>query len=200
MRNQIFRVSLAVFLVGGLAALANAVVRVGKVSFGKSGVVTPMLPGPRLPVTPFIHNELKLAPTLLPISLPQVTIPAAGAAVNSVAMPKSVTDGPVPWVVAPAAGAETKNDHRFKPAVVAGQIAGMRAAFGMKDGSAKADDRASRPTFDGGTTRGGDKTGELDEALAGDGAFSIRRPSIFRPARRVSLDQGLEDDLGIQGW
>lgn len=192
MRRHICKVFLTLFLIGGLAALSSAAIRVSGVHLGKPGIVMPTLPGPRLPLTPFIHGGLKLTPTLVPIVLPNVTILAAGAAVNSVAIPVSAISA------APAVAFE--NGRSFKPAVTAKQIAGVGAIFGMKDGSVKANGRDSRSAFDG-TKRGGTKTGELDDALVEDGGFSGSRPMIFRPARRVTLPtQDLEEELGIQGW
>lgn len=194
MRNHILKAFIIVSLISGLAALSNAAIRVKSVPLGKSGLVLPSLPGPSLPLTPFIHSlksGLTLTPTLKSVSLSQLTLIGVGAAVQSVAIPKSAI--PVQIVAA-------QNDWTFKPALVRKQIAGVGEVFGMKDGSAKANDHDVSDAFDG-TKRGGNKTGELDEDLIEDGDFSSSRPLIFRPARRVTLPtQDLEDELGILGW
>ncbi|MEE8424294.1 MAG: hypothetical protein V3S11_00615 [Elusimicrobiota bacterium] len=197
MSKHILKAFITVSLISGLAALSNAAIRVKSVPLGKSGIVMPMLPGPSLPLTPFIHSlksGLTLTPTLKSVSLPRITLLGAGAAVQSVAIPVSV----IP--VAPVAAVAAENDHSFKPTVVAKKIAGIGEVFGMKDGSVKSNDHDAGDAFDG-TKRGGNKTGELDEDLIEDGDFSGSRPVIFRPARRVTLPtQDLEDELGIQGW
>ncbi len=197
MRKHILKAFITVSLIGGLAALSNAAIRVKSIPLGRSGIVMPSLPGPSLPLTPFIHSlksGLKLTPTLKSVSLPQLTLIGVGAAVQSVAIPKSAI--PVETVQIVAA----QNDRTFKPALVRKQIAGVGEVFGMKDGSAKADDHDVSDAFDG-TKRGGNKSGELDKDFIEDGDFSGSRPLIFRPARRVTLPtQDLEDELGILGW